>query len=115
LLRALELLTGTGPGSTETSPQTVTLEDDGGTITLQAGERFLLKLGEEYDWTVTIADQTILSRVKNVMVVRGAQGLYEANKPGSTTLTASGDPVCRQSQPPCAMPSRLFEIKVTVR
>lgn len=108
LLRALEILTGA-------APRTVTLEDDGGTVRLQAGERFLLKLGEDYDWTVTVADQTIVSRVMNVMVVRGAQGLYEAQKPGTTTLTASGDPVCRQSQPPCAMPSRLFEITVVAK
>ena len=40
---------------------------------------------------------------------------YEANKTGSTTLTASGDPVCRQSQPPCALPSRLFQITVEVQ
>ncbi len=100
---------------TETTNPIVTLDNEGQTIALKIGESFLLKLGEEYDWTVTIADPTILSRVKNVMVVRGAQGLYEANKTGSTTLTATGDPVCRQSQPPCAMPSRLFEIKVRVQ
>ena len=99
----------------EASNQIVTLDNAGQTIMLKTGESFLLKLGEEYDWAVTIADQSVISRVKNVMVVRGAQGLYEANKAGSTTLTASGDPVCRQSQPPCAMPSRLFEIKVEVK
>lgn len=87
----------------------------GGTITVRDGERFLLNLGEGYDWTVTIADERMLSRMVNVAVVRGAQGMYEAKQPGSTTLTATGEPVCRQSQPPCAMPSRLFKIDVTVR
>jgi len=72
----------------ETSSQIVTLDNDGQTIALKTGESCLLKLGEEYDWTVTIADQSVLSRVKNLMVVRGAQGLYEANKTGSTALTA---------------------------
>jgi carboxyl-terminal processing protease len=116
LLRALELLAGEPlPPPVEISSQTVTLDDEGQTITLKAGERFLLQLGAEYDWTVTVADQSILSRVVNVTVVRGAQGLYEAHKLGSTTLTATGDPVCRQSQPPCATPSRLFEIRVNVR
>jgi carboxyl-terminal processing protease len=114
LLRALELLPGAASGGSEAAPQTVTLDNEGQTITVKVGERFLLKLGEEYDWTVTVADQTVLSRVKNVMVVRGAQGLYEATKAGSTTLTASGDPVCRQSQPPCATPSRMFEITAKV-
>jgi carboxyl-terminal processing protease len=116
LLRALALLTGeSSVPPVETSPQTVTLNDEGRMITMKVGESFLLKLGEEYDWTVTIANQTILSRAKNVMVVRGAQGLYEASKTGNTTLAATGDPVCRQSQPSCAMPSRLFEIKVEVQ
>jgi hypothetical protein len=61
--------------SSEASNQIVTLDHDGQAITLGTGESFLLKLGEEYNWTVTIADQSVLSRVKNVMVVRGAQGL----------------------------------------
>jgi carboxyl-terminal processing protease len=115
LLRALELLTGAGPGVPVLSPQTITLANDGETITLHVDEQFLLKLGEEYDWTVTVADQSIVSRVVNITVVRGAQGVYEAHKAGSTTLTATGDPVCRQSQPPCAMPSRLFQINVVVQ
>lgn len=97
----------------ETTP-TVTLADDGTTLHLQAGERFLLKLGEDYDWTVTVADQSVVSRVVNIMVVRGAQGVYEAHQAGSTTLTAAGDPVCRQAQPPCAAPSRDFRLEIVV-
>jgi carboxyl-terminal processing protease len=115
LLRALELLTGTVPGGSAASPQTVTLDNDGGTITLHVGDQFLLKLGEEYNWTVTVADQSIVSRVVNITVVRGAQGVYEAHQVGTTTMAATGDPVCRQSKPPCAMPSRLFQIKVVVQ
>jgi predicted secreted protein len=103
------------PSATAPSVQTVTLDENGGTITLKIGERFLLELGENYDWTVTVADQTILSRVVNVTVVRGAQGLYEAHKPGTTKLTAVGDPFCRKAQPPCAAPSLLFEIEVIVK
>ena len=103
------------PTPAEVPDQVVTLDNDGQTITLQIGERFLLQLGEDYDWTVTVADPTILSRVGNVLVVRGAQGLYEAHEPGSTTLTASGDPACRRLQPPCARPSRLFEVSVEVK
>jgi carboxyl-terminal processing protease len=115
LLRALALLTGhSSVVPIENPVQTVTLDNAGQKTTMKVGQRLLLKLGEEYDWTVTIADQSILSRVKGVTVVRGAQGLYEADKAGSTTLSASGDPVCRQSQPPCAVPSRLFEITVEV-
>jgi photosystem II stability/assembly factor-like uncharacterized protein len=99
--------------SPPTTPN-VTLADDGQTLTLQVGQRFLLNLGSAYDWTVTIEDQSIVSRVVNVLTIRGSQGLYEAHQAGRTTLTAAGDPVCRQATPPCGSPSRLFRIQVIV-
>ena len=83
----------------------------GAQIPIPVNETFLLKLGEGYDWNITIDDQTIISRVVNVMVVRGAQGLYEAHKPGSFTLTAFGDPICRGGTPPCAAPSQRFIVR----
>jgi hypothetical protein len=100
----------------ETPPEgkIITLADDGTTITLQVQERFLLKLGEGYDWNITIDDQTVLRRVVNVLVVRGAQGIYVANKPGRVALTAVGDPVCRKANPPCEAPSRIFKLYVVV-
>ncbi len=94
--------------------KTITLADQGTTVTLQVNETFLLQLGEGYDWNISIDDQTVISREVNVMVVRGAQGIYRAHKPGRTTLAAIGDPICRQSVPPCAAPSRLFRIYVVV-
>lgn len=93
---------------------TVTLADDGQTITLQPGQRFLLDLGADYNWTVTVDDPAIVSRVVNVLTIRGSQGLYEAHQPGRTTLSATGDPICRQAQPPCGAPSRLFRLQVVV-
>jgi len=92
----------------------VTLADDGQTITLQVGQRFLLNLGLEYDWAVTVDDQSIVSRVINVLTIRGSQGLYEAHQAGHTGLTATGDPVCRQAQPPCGVPLRLFHLQIVV-
>ena len=97
------------------SERTITLDNDGQTITLQVGDTFLLKLGEDYDWTVTLSDDTIVSRVVNILVVRGAQGVYAAHKAGTTTLTAAGDPTCRKVQPPCERPSRLFSLQITVQ
>jgi len=94
--------------------QTITLPDNGRTITLNVNETFLLKLGEGYDWNITIDDQTIFSRVVNVLVVRGAQGIYVAHRPGNATLTAVGSPECLKSQPPCARPSVLFKLFVVV-
>ncbi len=102
------------PVSTVPEGKIITLEDDRKTISLHLKETFLLKLGEEYDWNVTIDNQTVLSRVVGVLVVRGAQGIYRANSPGSATLTAVGDPVCRKAIPPCAAPSREFKLNVVV-
>jgi hypothetical protein len=105
-----------GPASTDTAPaaKTITLDDDQKTITLQVDETFLLQLGEGYDWNITIDDQTVISREVNVMVIRGAQGIYRAYKPGSAILTAVGDPPCRKSVPACGAPSRLFRLNVIV-
>jgi predicted secreted protein len=102
------------PIETTPSGKIITLDDNGKTITLQVNESFLLKLEEEYDWNITIDDQTVLSRKVNVLVIRGAQGIYEAHKPGRATLTAVGDPPCRRATPPCAAPSRLFSLNVIV-
>jgi len=105
-----------GPVSTDTAPldKTITLDDDQKTIPLQVDETFLLQLGEGYDWNISIDDQTVISREVNVMVIRGAQGIYRAHKPGSATLTAVGDPLCRKSVPACGAPSRLFRLNVVV-
>jgi hypothetical protein len=75
----------------------------------------LLQLGEDDVWTVNVADQGILKRMINIMVIRGAQGIYVAGKPGTTRLSAIGDPICLQNQPPCAAPSIQFKITVIVQ
>lgn len=122
MLCTMLLLLSTAPGvaGVAAAPQAgpakppITLADNGRTIDLAVGDRVLLQLGDAYTWTVQIADPAVLSRVVNVTVVKGAQGLYEAKQSGTTTLTAAGDPACRQVQPPCAQPSRLFRVQVRV-
>ena len=108
--------TPTATGTRGSAPATwsVTLADDRSTITLAVGERFLLILGADFDWTIAIADPAILARVP-ISVIRGAQGVYEALASGRTTLSAIGDPTCRKSTPPCAAPSRSFQVDVVVR
>ncbi len=96
-------------------PKTITLDDQGKTIQMTVGQSFLLKLGEEYAWEVTLGDQNVVSRAVNITVVRGAQGIYRAHQAGTTTLTATGDPQCRQSQPPCMVPSRVFTVTIVVQ
>jgi hypothetical protein len=90
----------------------VTEADNGRTLTLQVGQTFLLALGDLL-WTVHVADPTVLARVPNVLVVRGAQGLYRALRPGETTIHATGRPNCPSGQP-CPMFVAAFDLTVRV-
>ena len=107
--------------SIETSSETitnstkiVTLEQNNQGITLSKGERFLLNLGSIYDWSLNVGNSTVISRVPNVMLMQGAQGLFEAHDKGKTMLEAIGDPKCLKSTPRCGMPSILFKVNITV-
>jgi hypothetical protein len=92
----------------------VGLQDQGKTVVMHVGDRFLLQLGEVFDWTVTSSDDTVVGRVINVMVIKGAQGLYEGRKAGEATLNAVGDPLCRTSTPACMVPSISYTLHVQV-
>ncbi|MGH2459282.1 MAG: hypothetical protein ACRDIY_10505 [Chloroflexota bacterium] len=92
----------------------VTQADNGQTITLRVGQTFLLALGSNLDWNITVADPTVVSRVVNVAVVRGAQGIYRANQAGQTTLTATGRPICAPNQA-CPMFIQLVKVNLVVR
>jgi hypothetical protein len=114
-LTAIPPTTDTTAGPPSSGQKTITLDDKGKTFSFTVGEEFLLQLGDGYTWDIGISDESVISRVKNITIVKGAQGVYTALKPGTVTLTASGDPLCRQSQPPCAMPSILFEVTIEVK
>jgi hypothetical protein len=101
-------------GPTQAGGLTITRDNNGQTISLHPGDRFVLSLGEEYDWTLTIDHQDVLHRVLNITPLRGSQGVYEVQSAGSAMLTAAGDPPCRQSKPACSLPSYSFELNVTV-
>ncbi len=94
---------------------TVTLADDGKTVTLKVGQRFLLDLGSGMNWVPTVANQNIVSRVAGITVINGAQGVYQADAPGTTTLMANGEPTCLHAKPACAMPNRLFSVTIVVQ
>ena len=105
-----------GAGSSAPPMDGITLSDNGKTFVMHVGESFLLKLGMDiYDWSVEVDNQNVLHREMNVMVIRGAQGIYVGQTPGTATLTATGNPLCAQSTPRCMMPSILFRITVTVQ
>jgi hypothetical protein len=102
-------------GSSPLSENGITLEDNGKTFTMKVGDSFLLNLGTDiYDWTVTVDNESVLHLKMGVMVIRGAQGIYDALAPGTTVLSAIGNPTCLQSNPPCAIPSILFKVTIIV-
>lgn len=94
--------------------RTITLTDDGATVSVAVGEQVLVKLGTDLVWTVQLTDPTVLVRVRGVALIVGAQGLYAAEKAGSTLVTAIGDAACRTAVPPCMVPSRLFSVTIVV-
>ena len=94
----------------------ITMEDNGKTFTMHVGDSVLLNLGiDTYEWEVSIDNPDILRTKIGVMVIRGAQGIYEALAPGATTITASGNPLCSQTRPACAMPSIFFSVTIIVK
>lgn len=109
---------GSGGGSSPAAlpANGVTLSENGKTYSMQVGESFLLNLGTDvYEWTVNIDHQDVLQRKLGVTVIKGAQGIYIAQTPGTAVLTANGDPLCLKSTPPCKMVSISFSITLIVK
>ncbi len=90
----------------------ITQDYNGKTIYIKKGDRFLLNLGE-LNWNISITDQTIISRVKNIMVIKGAQGIYTAEKIGTTVLSAEGRPFCNAGEM-CAQFIVNFKVTIVV-
>lgn len=104
------------PQGNPASTPTVTLADNGGTITIRVGQSFLLYLSQAgMDWMVSIEDESVVNRMKDATPPEGAQGYFTGLKPGKTTLMAVGDAPCRQVEPPCMMPSMLFQVEIVVQ
>ena len=72
-------------------------------------------MGDVYEWEVKVEDGTVLVLDATATVGVGSAGVYKAVKPGQTSIEVGGEPFCRKSNPPCGMPSRVFEMSVTVR
>ena len=92
----------------------ISLDNTGQTIQLKKGQNFLLNLGENYRWNVTVQPSEILSRNMKITPGIGEQGLFIARAKGTATLRAVGLPICRMAQPPCNRPDVLFQIQVLI-
>jgi len=95
----------------------ITLADNSKTYLLHPGDSFLLNLGtDEFNWTVNIDDENVISREKNVLPIRGAQGVYQASSPGQTVLSAVGDPICQKSTTSmCPAIAVFFKVTIIVQ
>jgi len=106
---------GETPVSDSAGSSEIGFNDNGKTFHFHVGDSFLLNLGADvYDWSVTVDNQDVFRMKMGVMVIKGAQGIFEALQPGTATLTAGGDPRCRQVVPPCGMPTILFRVTLVV-
>jgi hypothetical protein len=90
----------------------VTVADDGTTLHLSVGQRFLLDLGSGVDWTVKLGDEQVVRPVTGVLLPAGAQGVYEAQTPGTTVLSAAGIPHCTSGS--CALFRLGFGVTIAV-
>ena len=106
--------TSTDPGGASQPGQakTITQADSMSTVHLAVGQNFLLKLGE-MTWEISISNPSVISRVKNIMVVRGGQGIYTGVKPGTTILSAVGAPACNPGMA-CSMLRVSFSVTIVV-
>ncbi len=100
------------PRPSPTPSLVVTLAQNGSTLHLAVGQRFLLDLGDSAVWAVTIADPHVLAQVRGVALPPGAQGVFAALARGSTTLSAIGSPPCASGI--CPLFRIAFQVTITV-
>jgi hypothetical protein len=73
---------------------TLTLTDNGKTVAFSVGERFLLTIDSNYEWTVAPIDQSLIAYVPTLIPIPGPDGFFEAVARGKTTIKAQGLPNC---------------------
>ena len=109
-----------GAGRASASPvgspvmATITTADNGATVTVHVGDRVQVALGEQYEWKLDPPDGVVLTHpLQNYMLVRGTQAIWLASAPGTSTIRATGTPVC-PSGAPCPQFAILFIAMVNV-
>ena len=102
------------PSAQATGTVVVTLAQAGGTVGLAVGQHLELQFGTAYQWSITVTGSGVLAPVLAPLPA-GAQGLWVAERAGTASFEAVGNPRCLQATPPCGMPSREFSLTVIVR
>ena len=65
---------------------TLSRPEDGWTFIVRVGDDVTVAMNDPYLWDVHVSNTSALTRHVGVMFVRGTQGVYRANKPGTVTL-----------------------------
>lgn len=100
------------PTQEPVAPFDIMLAQKGTKLLMTVGQTTTVKLGSFYYWTVTISDPAVLGQREGVTLADGEQGVYEALKPGTVTLSAVGNSC---EKPPCAMPAQEFTVDIEVK
>lgn len=103
-----------GSASGATDNLVITQSDNGKTIELAKGRHFLLKLGL-FNWDISLTPPGIVARVPNILVVRGAQGIYTAAAAGTAKLRATGRPICSGAGQMCPQYAVSFSATLVVK
>jgi hypothetical protein len=90
----------------------ITRDDNGQTVIMHAGDMFVLRLGDEWDWNVTLDDPDLFQAVPTL--VRDGQGTYLAVKAGEAAIHGSGGLHCDPGEV-CPMIAAVFSVHVVVR
>ena len=95
------------------SQYTLTMADNGSTVSVVVGDTIVLRLGSStlYTWELALSNPNILRRPP-LALIQGTQGIWTAIAPGQTTLSATGTPVC---YPQCLAPSYALGVTIVVR
>lgn len=92
----------------------VTLDHVGQEISLKKRQGFMLDLGQDYIWEVTISPEAVVSQNLNYTPRPGEQGIFIARDSGRAELRATGNPLCRHAEPPCTRPDVLYRLTILV-
>jgi hypothetical protein len=88
----------------------ITQSDSGKIIHVKKGTRIAIALGTDM-WTLNLSPMGIINRITYIATMIGVQGIYTADKIGTTVLSGEGRPVCKQGE---ACPQYIINFKVTI-
>jgi len=100
--------------SEKASKFTVTMDELGKTIRLGVGDKFLLKLPENLDWTEQSSDASVLAQDDGSRIAHGALVTFRTFRAGKASLAAQGDAPCRKAATPCSTPPEFFKVDFIV-